>query len=234
MDTGVEADGWATRWVEPLADLAAGTTTALVPDVIVTALALGLTHRYVGRTVATDVHGVPVRATVRSVQVRRRRAHLQSRVELAAVDWGGRRVDEVTVVAHGVRVVPGIRTRFSAHRLDVQGTSGVGTVLDWLNSLRHDWVFVLDRDGSIRATHRRRRLTALVDITVTDGVARIELGDARCYGVPVPGRLLPPRDVALPPLPGGAGSVCAAREGHLVRFAMQVPAVSYAFDPLGA
>ncbi len=110
MDTGVEADGWATRWVEPLADLAAGTTTALVPDVIVTALALGLTHRYVGRTVATDVHGVPVRATVRSVQVRRRRAHLQSRVELAAVDWGGRRVDEVTVVAHGVRVVPGLRT----------------------------------------------------------------------------------------------------------------------------
>ncbi|WP_237658134.1 hypothetical protein [Rhodococcus ruber] len=205
-------------WMQPLAELGAGTVTALVPDTLVDLLGRGLALRYAGRPVETTVQGAPLRAVVDGVRIRRDRAHLRASVRLSRLDWDDRRIDSLTVTAHGLRIVPGLSTRISAARLDVQGVAPITVVLDWFNSLDTPWR--LSRGDDIRADHRRLNVSAVVDGAVVDDVAYVELLRLRCYGLLVP--VVAARRVPLPPLPAGIRKVYAARLGDDVRFGFEI------------
>ncbi|AQA24549.1 hypothetical protein BTZ20_0030 [Rhodococcus sp. MTM3W5.2] len=231
MGTGWSLSSITTSWVDPVATLGAGTMTALVPDSVMTALSLGIARRYVGREVTVTLQGVPVTARLGSFRVRRQGAHFESRARLTGIDWGGHALEEVTAVANGVRLVPGAPTRVRTAQIDVAGRVALSTLLAQVNLQDGlDWTLFAEESGLIRAEHRHRRLTAVVDASIADDVLRIEVIRARWRGLPVPGRYLPAPVIPLPPLPNDARNVRATRDGHVVRFTLEIPMLSSSFD----
>lgn len=230
MGSGWSLTSITTSWVDPVATLGAGTMTALVPDTVMTALSLGIARRFVGREIAVTLQGVPVTARLGSLRVRRQGAHFQSLVRLTGIDWDGHQLEEVTAVANGVRLVPGVPTRVTTARIDLEGRVAVSALLAGINSRGLDWTLQAEDSGLIRAEHRHRRLIAVVDASVADDVLLIEVIRARWRGVPVPRRYLPAPAIPLPPLPNEARNVRATRDGHVVRFTLEIPTLSSSFD----
>ncbi|MFD4181313.1 hypothetical protein [Rhodococcus sp. NPDC058514] len=230
MGSGWSLASITASWVDPVATLGAGTMTALVPDPVMTALSLGIARRYVGREVAVTLQGVPVTAQLGSLRVRRQGAHFESRARLTGIVWGGHELEEVTAVANGVRLVPGVPTRVHTARIDLEGRVALSALVTEVNGRDLDWTLQAEESGLIRAAHRHRRLTAVVDASIVEDVLRIEVIRARWRGLPVPRRYLPAPVIPLPPLPNGARNVHATREGHVVRFTLEIPTLSSSFD----
>ncbi|MFC8043785.1 hypothetical protein [Nocardia sp. NPDC057353] len=228
---------WATQWVaataawvDPVADLGAGTVTALLPDALMTLLSEGILSRFGGRAIDVTVLDHELHATLEVLKVRRSGAHFQTKTVLAGLRWDGHPIETVTVIAHGVRLVPGVPTRVRAARVDVTGTVSTAALLEWLGTGQLEWALAAEPDGRIRATHRRRRITAWVDAEIADGALTIEVHRARWAGIPVPRRMLGSTTVPLAELPFDARVVYGTREGGSVRFLAEVPAVSASFD----
>ncbi|MFC7448424.1 hypothetical protein [Rhodococcus daqingensis] len=230
MSSGWSLSSITTSWVDPVATLGAGTMTALVPDSVMSALSLGIARRFVGREIAVTLQGVPVTARLSSFRVRRRGAHFESRARLTGIDWGGHALAEVTAVATGVRLVPGAPTRVSTGRIDLEGRVPMSSLLAQVNSRDIEWTLHAEESGLVRAEHRHRRLTAVVDASVADDVLRVEVIRARWRGLPVPRRYLPAPVIPLPPLPNDARNVRATRDGHIVHFTLEIPTLSSSFD----
>ncbi|UGT59266.1 hypothetical protein [Nocardia asteroides] len=239
MDVGKKLldQSWATQWVaattawvDPVADLGAGTVTALLPDVLMTLLSEGILSRFGGRAIDATVLGHELHATLEVLEVRRMGAHFQTKTVLAGLRWDGHPIETVTVIAHGVRLVPGVPTRLRAARVEVAGTVTTAALLEWLGTRQLEWSLAAEPDGRIRATHRRRRITAWVDAEIRDGALTIEVHKARWSGLPVPRRMLGTSTVPLAELPFDARVTRGTRDGDLVRFQAEVPAVSASFD----
>lgn len=239
MDIGKRLldQSWATQWVtattawmDPVADLGAGTVTALVPDVLMTLLSEGILSRFGGRAIEATVLGHELHATLRVLKARRMGAHFRTNLVLSDLRWDTHPIETVTVIAHGVRLIPGVPTRVRASRVDVVGTVTLAALLDWLDTRQLEWTLAAEPDGRIRATHRRRRITAWVDAAVREGALTIDVHRARWAGIPVPRRMLGTTTVPLAELPHGARLVYATREGDAVRFRAEVPAVRASFD----
>ncbi|MFC8528979.1 hypothetical protein [Nocardia sp. NPDC057227] len=239
MDVGKKLldQSWATQWVaattawvDPVADLGAGTVTALLPDVLMTLLSEGILSRFGGRAIDATVLGHELHATLEVLKVRRMGAHFQTKTVLAGLRWDGHPIETVTVIAHGVRLVPGVPTRVRAARVEVAGTVTTAALLEWLGTRQLEWSLAVEPDGRIRATHRRRRITAWVDAEIRDGALTIEVLKARWSGLPVPRRMLGTSTVPLAELPFDARVTQGTRDGELVHFRAEVPAVSASFD----
>ncbi|MFE3291151.1 hypothetical protein [Rhodococcus sp. NPDC059234] len=220
----------ASDWLDPVATLGAGTTTALLPDTLVTVVSSGIARRYVGRRITVSPQGVPMTALLGSLRIRRRGAHLQSRVRLTDVEWSGPPVTELTAVANGVRLVPGAPSRVHTAQIDVQGRIAVPDLLDWINGQGHGWTVCDGESGLFHAEHRDRRLRAVVDAMLIDDKVQIGVFEARWRGLPVPRRYLRARAVPLPALPHGIRGVSAARDGDVVTFTLEVPSLTASFD----
>ncbi|MFC9786734.1 hypothetical protein [Rhodococcus sp. NPDC127528] len=220
----------ASGWLDPVATLGAGTTTALLPDTLVTAVSTGIARRYVGRRITVSPQGVPVTALLGSLRIRRRGAHLQSRVRLTDVVWTGPPVSELIAVANGVRLVPGAPSRVHTAQIEVRGRIAVPDLLDWINGRGHDWIVRDGESGLFHAEHRDRRLRAVVDAALIDDAIRIGVVEARWRGVPVPRRYLRGRTVPLPALPHGIRGVNATRDEDVVSFTLEVPSLTTSFD----
>jgi hypothetical protein len=220
----------ASDLLDPMATLGVGTATALLPDTLVTALSTGIARRYVGRRITVSPRGVPATALLDSLRIRRRGAHLQSRVRLREVEWAGPPVAELTAVANGVRLVPGAPSRIHTALIDVRGRIAVPALLDWINGRGHDWVVRDEGSGLLHAEHRNRPLRAVVDAVLIDDAVRIGVVEARWRGLPVPRRYLRDQAVPLPALPYGIRGVSAARDGDTVHFALEVPSTTSTFN----
>ena len=227
-------DQWltmTTAWVDPVAMLGSGTVTALMPDVVVDALSLGIASRFGGQRIRLTLADRAVSAELRSLSVRRTGAFLQVTVELADLDWDGYPVRSVQIVANRVRLIPGVPTRIDAAQIDVEAALATTTLLDWINQQGTDWRIALDpATGKLLATHQSRGIVAEVTGRITDDLLRIDIGRASWRGVPVPSWLLPSRTVPLSDLPNQTRIVRAVRERGMVYITLDIPQTSGSFD----
>ena len=226
-------DQWVATtaaWVDPVATLGAGTVTALFPDVLLTALSDGIARQFGGREIDLTLRGHAVQGILAELKVRRRGSLFELIAELGDIDISGHPLDNVKVKANGVRVVPGVPTRVRAEQIDVEGAISIEALVDWLNTRDLKWILSVDRTGLIHAKHRVRTLEALVDASVADDMVRLEIHHAHWRGVSVPKLLLPSRGIELAPLPGHTRIVRADRDGHTVRFLLDVPTMNGEID----
>ncbi|WP_433681668.1 hypothetical protein [Nocardia sp. CA-119907] len=221
---------FTTAWVDPVADLGAGTVTALMPDVLMTVLSEGILSRFGGQEVSATLLGHDLHATLQVLKVRRRGAHFQTKTVLSRMRWDDHPIEQVTVIAHGVRLVPGVPTKVRAQQLDLNGTVTTEALVGWLNTQQLDWQLGIDATGLIRAKHRRRRITALVEAQVRDNLVTVEIQRANWLGIPIPRNIPTAPAILLDRLPNDARIVHATREGDLVRFRVELPQITGSFD----
>lgn len=226
-------DQWAeftAAWLDPVADLGAGTVTALLPDVLMTLLSEGILSRFGGREVTATLLGHDLTAQLGSSKVRRRGAHFQTRTVLHDLHWNGHPIEEMTVVAHGVRLIPGVPTKVRTTGLDVTGTVTTAALLEWLDQKGLDWHLEPHPSGLIEARHRYRRFHALVDAAISDDLLTIGVQQAGWAGMRVPRRWVSVAPVTLADLTDGLHIVSAHRRGDRVDFRIELPAISGSFD----
>lgn len=221
---------YTSAWMEPVADLGAGTVTALLPDTLLTVLSEGILSRFGGHRISATLLGHQLTGTLDVLKVRRRGAHFQTKTVLRDLDWDGLAVAEVTVIGQEVRLVPGVPTRVRANQVDIDGTVGVAALLDRLADRQREWELSITGDRLIRAVHRRRRISAELDAAITDDVLTLDVRRATWFGMPVPRRWRTTRPIAIPELPRGARVRHAVRDGELIRFRIEVSPVSGSFD----
>ncbi|MET7770446.1 hypothetical protein [Nocardia sp. NPDC005366] len=219
-----------TSWVDPLADLGMGTVTALMPDVLMTMLSEGILSRFGGREVTATLLGHDVHATLQVLQVRRRGAHFQSKTVLSRMRWDAHPIEAVTVISHGVRMIPGVPTKVRTSHVDVEGALTVAALVGWLNEQPLDWELMVEESGLIRAAHRTRRLSVLLDASITDDMLTVDIRRAHWLGVRVPRTLIRAPGLRLDGLPHRARVAYATREGDLVRFRVELPEMTGSFD----
>lgn len=221
---------YTTGWVEPMADLGAGTVTALLPDTVLTVLSEGILSRFGGREISATLLGHQLTGTLDVLKMRRRGAHFQTKAVLRELDWDGLVVDEVTVIAHEVRLVPGVPTRIRSARVDIDGTVTLQALLDRFAGHAREWDLSVAERGLVRAVHRRRRISAELDASITDDVLELDVRRANWLGMPVPRRWRTTESIQVPELPSGARVRRAVRDGELVRFRIEAAPVSGSFD----
>ncbi|MFI1464367.1 hypothetical protein [Nocardia carnea] len=221
---------YTTAWVEPVADLGAGTVTALLPDTVLTVLSEGILSRFGGREISATLLDHHLTGTLDVLKVRRRGAHFQTKAVLRDLDWDGLTLDEVTVIAHEVRLVPGVPTRIRAARIDIDGTVTLPALLGRFADRAPEWELTPAEQGPVRAVHRRRRISAELDASITDDILELDIHRATWFGMPVPRRWRTTEPIRIPELPSGARIRRAVRDGELVRFRVDVAPVSGSFD----
>jgi hypothetical protein len=221
---------YTTAWVDPVADLGAGTVTALMPDALMTVLSEGILSRFGGQEVSATLLGHDLTATLDVLKVRRRGAHFQTKTVLTELSWDRHPIHEMTVIAHSVRLIPGVPTRVRTAQLDIEGTVTTAALIDWLNDQQLNWKLSVAPDGLVKAVHRHRRITAIADATVRDDMLALDIRRAGWFGIPIPRRMRTLRPIRLPELPMSARVVHATRDGELVRFRVELPEVSGSFD----
>ncbi|MBF6144006.1 MULTISPECIES: hypothetical protein [Nocardia] len=226
-------DQWTaftTAWLDPVADLGAGTVTALMPDVLMTLLSEGILSRFGGREVTATLLGHDLTAILQTLKVRRRGAHFQTKTVLTELRWNGHPIEEMTVIAHGVRLIPGVPTKVRTAGLDVTGTVTTAALVEWLNEKRLDWRFEVHPSGLISARHRTRKFQALVDAAISDNLVTIAVHQAAWSGVRVPRRWVTVAPVTLSDLPNDVRIVRADRQGDRVHFRLELPQITGSFD----
>ncbi|WP_280474752.1 hypothetical protein [Nocardia farcinica] len=224
---------WLTTtaaWMDPVVDLGSGTVTALLPDVLMTVLSEGILSRFGGQEITVTLVGHELHATLQVLKVRRRGAHFQTKTVLSRLRWDDHPLETVTVIAHGVRLIPGVPSRVRTARLEVSGTVTLAALVAWLNTLPLAWHLEVTAEGDVRARHRRHALTALVDGAVTDNRLTLRVRRARWRGIPLPRRLVDQPVLPLRDLPRDLRIVCAALDGDLVRFELELPETTASFD----
>lgn len=229
----VRLDQWAaftTSWLDPVADLGAGAVTALMPDVLMTLLSEGILSQFGGREVSAALLGHDLRAVLHTLKVRRRGAHFQTKAVLEDLWWNGHPIERMTVVAHGVRLIPGVPTRLRSSHLDLTGTVALAALVEWLNSWKLDWELSVEADGLLTARHRRLRVRALVDASIADNRLAITVHRAGWSGMRIPRRWIAPAPIPLTDLPKGLRVLRADRDGDRVVFHVELPEVTGSFD----
>ncbi|MFR9753709.1 hypothetical protein ACL02S_22105 [Nocardia sp. 004] len=220
----------STAWLDPVADLGAGTVTALLPDVLMTMLSEGILSRFGGQAVDVTLLDHRLQATLQVLKVRRRGAHFQTKTVLSQLRWDDYPIEAVTVIAHGVRLIPGVPTKARAARLDLIGTVTTAALIGWLNTRALDWSLEQHPSGLIQARHRRRPVTALVDASIAGNLLHVDVRRASWRGVPVPRQVLGGHTVPLEQLPEATRITRATREGELIRFRIELSEITGSFD----
>ncbi|MFC9893268.1 hypothetical protein ACFVMC_06220 [Nocardia sp. NPDC127579] len=218
------------RAVEAMADLGAGTVTALLPDVLMTMLSEGILSRFGGQEITATLLGHDLHATLQVLKVRRRGAHFQTKTVLSRMLWDSHTIESVTLIAHGVRLIPGVPTKLRAQRFDLNGTVTTTALVGWLNERGLEWELSVHESGLIQARHRTRKLTVLADASVTDNLLSLTIDKASWWGMRLPRKLITAPAVLLDGLPNQARINSATREGDLVRFRVELPEMSGSFD----
>ncbi|QLY31046.1 hypothetical protein [Nocardia huaxiensis] len=226
-------DQWTTfttAWLDPVADFGVGTVTALMPDVLMTLLSEGILSQFGGQEVNATLLGHDLRATLHTLKVRRRGAHFQTKTVLTQLHWNRHPIEELTVIAHGVRIIPGVPTKIRAAQLDFSGVISIAALLDWVNTWQPDWELSLGPDGFVLAEHRRRRIRALATAEITDNVLTVNVHRAHWRRVRAPRSMTRLDPIPLTDLPNQLRILRAERNGDYIEFAADVPGITGSFD----
>ncbi|WP_067826132.1 hypothetical protein [Nocardia inohanensis] len=226
-------DQWTSftsAWLDPVADFGVGTVTALMPDVLMTLLSEGILSQFGGQEVNATFLGHELRATLHTLKVRRRGAHFQSKTVLTELFWNEHPIQELTVIAHGVRLIPGVPTKLRSQQLDVSGVISVAALLKWINTWQPDWELEPAENGLVLAKHRHRKFRALAEAEIVDNTLVIKVHSAHWRKVRAPRRLTMLKPIALTQLPNQARILRAQRKGDLIEFAADLPGLAASFD----
>ncbi|NNH73916.1 hypothetical protein HLB23_29360 [Nocardia uniformis] len=226
-------DQWTaftTAWLDPVVDFGAGTVTALMPDVLMTLLSEGILSQFGGQEVNATFLGHDMRATLHTLKVRRRGAHFQSKIVVTGLHWNEHPIEELTVIAHGVRLIPGAPTKIRSAQLDLRGVIGIDALTHWINTWQPDWQLTPAPGGMVLAQHRRRRLRALATAEVIDNVLTITLHRANWWGIRMPRRAVRLQPIPLTDLPNYARITRAQRVGDYVHFEADLPGLTGSFE----
>ncbi|GAB2524485.1 hypothetical protein [Nocardia heshunensis] len=221
---------FTAAWLEPAADFGAGTVTALMPDVLMTLLSEGILSQFGGQEVSATLLGHDLRATLQTLKVRRRGAHFQTKTVLTGLHWNRHPIEELTVIAHGVRLIPGVPTKVRAAQLDLSGVISLAALLDWINGWQPDWELEPAEDGLILARHRHRKIKALATAEITDNVLSITVHRAHWRKLRAPKRFTTLNPIPLTGLPSDARIGRAERVGEHVHFSADLPGITGSFD----
>ncbi|WP_067720546.1 hypothetical protein [Nocardia yamanashiensis] len=226
-------DQWTsftTAWLDPVADFGAGTVTALMPDVLMTLLSEGILSQFGGQEVSATFLGHDLRATLHTLKVRRRGAHFQSKTVLTELFWNTHPIQELTVIAHGVRLIPGVPTKLRSQQLELSGVISVAALLDWINTWQPDWELEPAANGMVLAKHRQRRIRALAEAEIVDNVLVVKVHSAHWRKVRAPKRMTMLKPIPLTQLPNQARISRAERKGDVIEFAADLPGLTGSFD----
>lgn len=221
---------FTSAWLEPAADFGSGTVTALMPDVLMTLLSEGILSQFGGQEVSATLLGSDMRATLHTLKVRRRGAHFQAKTVLTGLLWNTHPIEELTVIAHGLRLIPGVPTKVRTSQLDLTGVITLAALLEWINSWQPDWELEPADDGLILARHRRRRIRALASAEVIDNVLSITVHRAHWRKVRAPKRFTTLNPIPLTGLPSQARISRAELVGEHVFFRIDLPGITGSFD----
>lgn len=221
---------FTSAWLEPAADFGSGTVTALMPDVLMTLLSEGILSQFGGQEVSATLLGSDMRATLHTLKVRRRGAHFQAKTVLTGLLWNTHPIEELTVIAHGLRLIPGVPTKVRTSQLDLTGVITLAGLLEWINSWQPDWELEPAADGLILARHRRRRIRALAAAEVTDNVLSITVHRAHWRKLRAPRRFTTLNPIPLTGLPSQARISRAELVGEHVFFRIDLPGITGSFD----
>lgn len=221
---------FTTAWLDPVADFGAGTVTALMPDVLMTLLSEGILSQFGGQEVSATFLGHDLRATLHTLKVRRRGAHFQSKTVLTELFWNTHPIQELTVIAHGVRLIPGVPTKLRSQQLELSGVISVAALLDWINTWQPDWELEPAANGLVLAKHRHRRIRALAEAEIVDNVLVVKVHSAHWRKVRAPKRMTMLKPIPLTQLPNQARISRAERKGDMIEFAADLPGLTGSFD----
>ena len=87
---------------------------------------------------------------------------------------------------------------------------------EWVDAQNLDWRVRLDDRGHIVATHRTRKMRAVVDGQVYDNLLTLDIRRASWYGIRLPKRVIPAPALLLDDLPNRASISYAHRRGDVV------------------
>jgi hypothetical protein len=167
---------------------------------------------------------------LRPLEVRRRGAHFQTTTVLTELFWNDHPIEEMTVIAHGVRLIPSVPARVRTTSLDITGTVTTAVLVEWLNTWQLDWKLDADASGLIIAKHRRWQVRAVVEAAVVDNVLGIAVHRADWLGIRIPRWLITVHPIALTGLPKAIRIMRAEHDGVQVRFRIDLPEVTGSFD----
>ncbi|MFE3360509.1 hypothetical protein ACFXOQ_35730, partial [Streptomyces californicus] len=96
-----------------------------------------------------------------------------------------------------------------------------GALIDWVDEQNLDWKLRLDEQGRIVATHRTRKMSAVVDAQVYDNLLTIDIRRASWYRIRLPRRVVQAPALLLDDLPNRASISYAHRRGDVVKFRIE-------------
>ena len=225
LDTWMDMTTW---WVAPVS----AATEAMRPEQLLAQLIDGIATRFSGQRLVLSVGGRRVPVLLDSLRLFRRDERFEVRVDLRDVELHGVRFDEISAVARSVSVSPGTQTTIVARRIETDGVASLADLVRWLDARTDAWSLSLDRRGEVRARHVERAVSFLVEPSVREGVAFLELREARWAGIrlPVPRWLRLERQVDVA-LDGDWTLIEARRTGDRVHFRLERDELVHAVQP---
>jgi hypothetical protein len=144
--------------------------------------------------------------------------------------WDRHAIEQMTVLAHGVRLTPGVPTKLRTRAIEVTGTVTTAALVGWLNETGLDWELEIGADGLIVARDPSRRIRVMLDATVNDNVLALAVHRAYWRGIRVPRRYIKVAPIPLGELPRDARIVRADRDGDRVHWRLEIPQLTGSFD----
>jgi hypothetical protein len=227
LDTWMDMTTW---WIAPVT-AAAG---AMRPEQLLAQLIDGIATRFAGQRIVVSIDGRAVPALLDSLRLLRRDDRFEVRVDVREVEVQGVRVDELSAVARSVSIDPGLETTIVARRIETSGTASLEDLVAWMDARTDEWTLRLDVHGRVRATHVARSVDVVVEPSVRDGVAYLEIREVgrKRWHVPVPAWLRLERTIDLT-LADGWTLVEARRAGDRVHFRLRCDELSHGVNPAG-
>jgi len=224
-------DAWmdmTTWWVAPVT-AAAG---AMRPEQLLAQLIDGIATRFAGQRIVLSIDGRSVPARLDSLRMLRRDDRFEVRVDVREVEVQGVHVEELSAVARSVSIDPGVSTTIVARRIETTGTASLADLVTWIDARTDEWTLSLDVHGRVRATHVERAIDIVVEPTVRDGVAYLEIREVgrKRWHVPVPTWLRLERTIDLE-LADGWTLVEARRAGDRVHFRLSCDELTHGVNP---
>jgi len=175
-----------TWWTAPLAAATDAMTDAMRPEQLLAQLIDGIATRFSGKRIVISVGGRRVPAMLDSLRLFHRDERFEVRLDLRDVEVQGVHFDEISAVARSVSISPGTQPTIVARDIETEGSASLADLVRWLDERTHTWTLTIDRDGDVVARHVDKSVAFVVEPSVRNGEAFLELRQAAWSRLRVP------------------------------------------------
>jgi hypothetical protein len=227
-DMWLDATKW---WTEPMQQ-ASQESWGETNGRLLAQLVAGVARVFTDRVLELDVDGRRLRAELRSVQLDRRSAGYEARLELGRVAWADRAIESLSIVARSVSLAAPPRARITTSDIEINGRATLEQVVAFLDTRVVDWTLATGAGNTVAVSRPDGTRTFFVDVVVLDDELRWQLRAIRWRRarVAVPRWLRVTRARRLPAIPGGASILEANCRGNVMDFRATIPSLSRQVD----